>query len=163
MYRTLNIAPENCSNCKLCELACSMKKERIFNPAKSRIHVAAYHEESLFLPMTCFQCDEPYCANICPTNAIRWNQDMSALKVDEDRCVGCKMCSLACPFGGVEIFEDRGKAAKCDLCDGDPECAKYCMYNAITYDYPNKQTVSKKAKYADKIKSAYEGTDLRTA
>jgi carbon-monoxide dehydrogenase iron sulfur subunit len=53
--------------------------------------------------------------------------------VIEDRCVGCKVCTIACPFGTVNYNSDSGKVIKCDLCDGDPACAKACPTGAITY------------------------------
>jgi anaerobic carbon-monoxide dehydrogenase iron sulfur subunit len=46
--------------------------------------------------------------------------------------VGCKVCTIACPFGTVNYTHDTGKVIKCDLCGGDPECAKACPTQAIT-------------------------------
>ena len=40
--------------------------------------------------------------------------------------MGCKVCTIACPFGTVNYNADSGKVIKCDLCGGDPECAKAC-------------------------------------
>ena len=51
----------------------------------------------------------------------------------DDVCVGCKVCTIACPFGTVNYNADTGKVIKCDLCGGDPECAKACPTGAITY------------------------------
>ena len=48
-------------------------------------------------------------------------------------CVGCKVCTIACPFGTVNYAADTGKVIKCDLCGGDPACAKACPTEAITY------------------------------
>ncbi len=50
-----------------------------------------------------------------------------------DVCVGCKVCTIACPFGTVNYNQDTGKVIKCDLCGGDPACAKACPTEAITY------------------------------
>jgi len=51
----------------------------------------------------------------------------------EDVCVGCKVCTIACPFGTVNYNAVTGKVIKCDLCGGDPECAKACPTAAITW------------------------------
>ena len=53
--------------------------------------------------------------------------------VSDTLCVGCKVCTIACPFGTINFNQDTGKVIKCDLCDGDPECAKMCPTEAITY------------------------------
>ncbi len=51
----------------------------------------------------------------------------------EDVCVGCKVCTIACPFGTVNYNHDSGKVIKCDLCGGNPACAEACPTAAITY------------------------------
>jgi carbon-monoxide dehydrogenase iron sulfur subunit len=56
-----------------------------------------------------------------------------AKEVKDDLCVGCKVCTVACPFGTVNYSQDTGKVVKCDLCGGDPACAKACPTQAITY------------------------------
>ena len=47
--------------------------------------------------------------------------------------VGCKVCTIACPFGTVNYNASTGKVIKCDLCGGDPACAKACPPEAIIY------------------------------
>jgi Fe-S-cluster-containing dehydrogenase component len=46
--------------------------------------------------------------------------------VFEDTCVGCKVCTIACPFGTINYNQDSGKVQKCDLCEGNPACASAC-------------------------------------
>jgi Fe-S-cluster-containing hydrogenase component 2 len=53
--------------------------------------------------------------------------------VKEATCVGCKVCTIACPFGTVNYMADVGKVQKCDLCGGDPKCVSACPTAAITY------------------------------
>ena len=53
--------------------------------------------------------------------------------VDEATCVGCKVCTIACPFGTINYVADTGKVQKCDLCGGKPACAEACPTQAITY------------------------------
>jgi Fe-S-cluster-containing hydrogenase component 2 len=114
-------------------MACSSIKEGAFNTAKSRIKIFTFHEEGRFVPYTCTQCDEAWCMHACPVEAITVNQMTGAKEVNEAICVGCKVCTIACPFGTVNYNEDSGKVVKCDLCGGDPECAKACPTAAITY------------------------------
>jgi carbon-monoxide dehydrogenase iron sulfur subunit len=133
MLRSLHIDPEKCTGCLQCEMACSLDNEGVFNPAKSRIKVFAFHEEGRFVPYTCTQCDEAWCMHACPVEAIKLNKLTGAKEVMESICVGCKVCTIACPFGTVNYNEDSGKVVKCDLCGGEPECAKACPTAAITY------------------------------
>ena len=69
----------------------------------------------------------------CPVDAIVINTKTGSKDIIEDRCVGCKVCTIACPFGTVNYNQDTGKVIKCDLCGGDPACASACPTAAITY------------------------------
>lgn len=133
MLKSLNIDPEKCTGCVQCELACSYENEGVFNPSKSRIKVFKFHDEGRFVPYTCTQCAEAWCMQACPVDAIQLNQMTGAKEIHNDLCVGCKVCTIACPFGTVNYNQDTGKVIKCDLCGGDPECAKACPTDAITY------------------------------
>ncbi len=133
MLKALNIDYQKCTGCLQCELACSYENEQIFNPARSRIKVFTFHEEGRFVPYTCTQCEEAWCLQACPVEAIVLNPLTGSKDILEDQCVGCKICTIACPFGTVNYNGDSGKVIKCDLCGGDPACAKACPTAAITY------------------------------
>ena len=53
--------------------------------------------------------------------------------MNDNLCVGCKVCTIACPFGTVNYNASSGKVIKCDLCQGNPACAEACPTDAITY------------------------------
>jgi Fe-S-cluster-containing hydrogenase component 2 len=53
--------------------------------------------------------------------------------VNDAQCVGCKLCTIACPYGTIFYDAERGKAFKCDLCGGNPACAAACPTQAIVY------------------------------
>jgi Fe-S-cluster-containing hydrogenase component 2 len=114
-------------------MACSYEKEGRFNPAKSRIKVFTFHDAGRFAPYTCTQCAEAWCMRACPVDAIQVDAASGAKVVVESSCVGCKVCTIACPFGTVNYSSASGKVIKCDLCGGDPACAKACPTAAITY------------------------------
>ena len=114
-------------------MACSYENEGVFAPAKSRIRVFDFHQDARFVPYTCTQCDEAWCQQACPVNAITTDAATGVKLVNESICVGCKVCTIACPFGTVNYNATTGKVIKCDLCGGDPACAKYCPTDAITY------------------------------
>ena len=69
----------------------------------------------------------------CPVEAITKNAATGAMEVNEATCVGCKVCTIACPFGTINYVAETGKVAKCDLCGGDPQCAEACPTGAIVY------------------------------
>ncbi len=133
MQKSLSIDPSKCTGCLQCELACSLDNEGVFNPSKSRIKVFNFERKGRFVPYTCTQCSEAWCAEACPTNAITVDRETGAKVVSDSLCVGCKVCTIACPFGTINYNQSTGKVMKCDLCGGDPECAKACPTEAITY------------------------------
>ncbi|MGA2080010.1 MAG: 4Fe-4S dicluster domain-containing protein [Holophaga sp.] len=133
MHKSLKLDPNKCTGCLQCEMACAYKHHRTFNTAKARIKVFSFEHEGRKVPYTCTQCDEAWCMHACPTEAIRCDAKTGAKVVHEDLCVGCKVCTIACPFGTVNYLPRTGKVQKCDLCEGEPACAAACPTGAITY------------------------------
>ena len=133
MHRSLLIDPAKCTSCLQCEMACSFEHEGVFNPARSRIKIFEFEHGARAIPYTCTQCEEAWCLHACPVEAIVVNAATGAKEVLEDVCVGCKVCTIACPFGTVNYNQASGKVIKCDLCGGDPWCAKACPTGAISY------------------------------
>ena len=86
------------------------------------------------IPLTCLQCGDAACMKACEVGAISRDETSDALLVDLDRCIGCRTCMFACPFGHMSFDESAGKAFKCDLCGGQPACAMFCPEKAITFE-----------------------------
>ena len=156
--KVLNVDIEKCVGCKTCEEVCSLKNTGRVQPSRSRIKVIKYEkrgEYHNYLPMLCQQCSTPLCMEACPTNAISRSEDTGAMVVDERACVGCRVCNMACPIGGISIDPVSNVAFKCQLCDGDPECVKYCDAEAITYVSLDKLDASMKRSKSHKISELY--------
>jgi Fe-S-cluster-containing hydrogenase component 2 len=134
MTKALTIAPDRCTGCMQCELACSWVQTGTYAPSRSLIRVSVFDEEASYAPSTCLQCDEAWCMNACPVNAIGVDPATGAKVVIEDLCIGCHLCTIACPFGTAFTLPQSGKAAKCNLCGGQPACAVACPTQAIVYD-----------------------------
>ncbi len=130
--KTLQIVPERCTGCLRCELACSYMQTGTLQPAKSVIRVSPFEGHTSYAPYTCFQCKEAWCMTACPVEAITI-ADTGAKVVVGDKCVGCKLCTIACPYGTIFYNPDTHKAFKCNLCEGDPQCAKACPTQAIEW------------------------------
>ena len=148
------INPEKCTACRRCELVCSAKHTGEFNPARSRVSVAAFLDENFYMPLVCQQCDQPVCMEICPAGAISRDEKTGAVAIEEAKCVGCRMCMLSCPFGAISYIPEEKKLVKCDLCDGEPECALFCPWNAIEYVEADQAAVAKKRQVANRLKDA---------
>jgi carbon-monoxide dehydrogenase iron sulfur subunit len=134
MPNTLKIIPEKCTGCMQCELACSWVQTGRFQPSRSVIRVSVFDEEASYAPYTCFQCDEAWCMQACPVNAIVIDPVHGAKIVTDQNCVGCHLCTIACPFGTVFTLPVNGDTAgKCNLCGGRPACATACPTGAIEW------------------------------
>ncbi|MER3417260.1 MAG: (Fe-S)-binding protein [Gemmataceae bacterium] len=133
MMKSLHIVPDRCTGCMQCELACSWVQTGLFQPSRSLIRVHIFDEEASYAPYTCLQCREAWCMTACPVNAIAVDPISGAKVVLEDVCVGCHLCTIACPFGTVFTLPTTGKASKCNLCGGQPACAVACPTQAIVW------------------------------
>ena len=151
MQKSLHINAEKCTGCLQCEMACSFENYGTFAPAKSRIKVFDFHETGRKVPYTCTQCDEAWCLHACPVEAITVDKLTGAKVVNETTCVGCKVCTISCPFGTINYVQETGKVQKCDLCGGDPACATACPTGAITYIDANWTGIDKMKAWADKL------------
>lgn len=133
MEKMLVVDHEKCTGCRLCEMACSVKHTGVNNPLRSRIHIIKWPWEGFELPMFCQQCEEAPCIAICPKQALSHDPVLNRVTLNYELCIGCKMCVIACPFGGMGIDTVTQKVIKCDLCDGDPICVRFCDSDALQF------------------------------
>ena len=145
----INVDIEKCNGCKLCELACSIKHEGVACLSRSRIEVIEI-QDTVFVPVFCFQCEDATCMKVCPVNALTRHSDEDLIVMDKETCINCKACAFACPFGATGI-DAEGKTFKCDLCDGTPLCVEVCPVEALSYTHPENVTYKKKLAIAEKL------------
>jgi anaerobic dimethyl sulfoxide reductase subunit B (iron-sulfur subunit) len=134
----VNIA--ECVGCKACQVACKDKNDlpegirwrRVFeyeggewvNQDGTLIPSNLF---SYFVSSACMHCENPICLEVCPAEAISKRDDGIVL-IDEQKCVGCRYCSWACPYGAPQFNEKRGVMTKCTFCSdlidqgGSPAC-----------------------------------------
>lgn len=143
-----------CTGCRLCELVCSLVKERECNPAKARIHCEAYLIEGLRFPRVCVNCSEPPCVEACPTEALQKNETTGYVTLNQEECTQCGACIEACPYAAIRLTSDN-EIIKCDLCGGDPECVKVCETHAIRFGERQPQQLTEARKglvsYTDQV------------
>jgi len=142
---------EKCTGCRECEMVCSIQHEGVSNPARSRIKVVKMEWEGRYIPVACQQCESAPCMAICPVKAISRDEILNRVVVDYDVCIGCRMCVAICPFGGMSFDTLAQKVIKCDFCDGDPQCVRFCETKAIRYADASEQALMKQVAVADKF------------
>ncbi len=158
MEKVLLMDAQACTGCMQCEMACSYQTEGKFNPIKSRIKVFEFKEQHLFVPYTCTQCAEAWCMQVCPVDAITVEASTGAKIVSDAVCVGCKVCTIACPFGTINYNPDSGKVLKCDLCGGDPACVKMCPTTALSFVEADAAGQGKMKEWAAKTDASLQTT-----
>jgi len=154
MAKTLYIDYQKCTGCRLCELVCAVFHDGISNPARSRIKVMKWEAEGLYIPMTCQQCQDAPCMNVCPVKAISRDEELGRLFIDYDVCIGCRSCVAVCPFGAMNFNIKDKQVFKCDLCDGDPQCVRFCEEKAIDFLEVDDVSIYKKRDAATRISVA---------
>jgi anaerobic carbon-monoxide dehydrogenase iron sulfur subunit len=152
--KALYIDYQKCTGCRLCELICAVKHHGISNPTRSRIKVMKWEQEGLYVPMSCQQCQDAPCLNVCPVKAISRDEELGRVMVDYDVCIGCRSCVAVCPFGAMSFNVIDKQVFKCDLCDGDPQCVRFCDRKAVDYVSPDDVSIDKQRVAAERLSKA---------
>ena len=121
---------EKCVGCFACVVACLDRHHAGDDPnaVSRRIYRPIDLPRGLTLNLTqsCRHCPDAPCAAACPVGAIT-RGDNGLTRVDRDKCVGCRKCLRACPFG-LPVFDAAGKSIRCDGCMA---CAEICPNGAL--------------------------------
>lgn len=157
MNKFIAIEPDACIGCGTCLAACSQGHREVGLQAQPRLALASTY--AVTAAVTCHHCEGAPCMVVCPVGAIT-RSDEGVVEVNEQTCVGCKLCACVCPFGAIHpsgtsiagvagIKYDtptlpRGtsallawevgvctRAVKCDMCSFDP-AGPHCVQACLT-------------------------------
>ena len=140
-----------CTGCRTCETVCSAfnhpKKVNgellngTGNPNLSNIRVHPSNPD-VDVPTVCTMCPDNPCIEACPVDpdpstgrrALYREGKTFAITVDPDRCIGCESCAEACRVGVIIPHPETSLPERmCTLCNGDPQCVKYCPFEALSH------------------------------
>jgi anaerobic dimethyl sulfoxide reductase subunit B (iron-sulfur subunit) len=137
-----------CSGCKACQVACKDKHNLPLGILWRRVYEVTGGEwtrrgeawlTTVFaynISLACNHCEHPICVEVCPSGAMHQRADGIVL-VDADKCLGCRYCSWACPYGAPQYDEQAGHMTKCTLCAEEldaslpPACVAACPLRAL--------------------------------
>ncbi len=143
--KKIYIHEDFCINCRLCEVHCivqNSKTRNIFKAYKGEYpkplpRVVVEQKEYLSFALQCRHCDDAPCLEACLTGAMYRDPKTGAVLAHEEKCVGCWMCIMVCPFGIISRkLEGKKVISKCNLCEGEitPVCVKNCPNEAIVFE-----------------------------
>lgn len=165
-----------CDGCKKCTEACQAMHYTESDREWIKVFKMqeANAEAPFYFPKPCFHCDNPTCTKVCPVNATFKREDGIVL-IDNERCIGCRMCMAACPYstrffnwshpssaqtaalGNIKYSPEQsvprrmGTVEKCDFCPDMlrqgkmPACVSGCPMNVIYFGDQNEDAVTNAA------------------
>ncbi len=107
-----------CVGCHACSVAC--KGAAAFDDSVWPNQVFGFEIEggarTVYVPRMCQHCESPGCVTVCPTGASFRRAADGVVLIDAERCIGCRLCAWACPYGAREYDAAAGVMRKCTLC-----------------------------------------------
>ncbi len=135
------IDTRSCIGCHSCTVACKVHNdlpvEIIYNPVTTVGPTGVYPDlHMVHIPLLCMHCDNAPCVDACPTCASQRRDKDGIVFVEDEKCVGCLACVMACPYGARIKNHATGAVQKCDFCKDrvdlgmNPHCVNTCHQKA---------------------------------
>ncbi|MEE9509199.1 MAG: 4Fe-4S dicluster domain-containing protein [Candidatus Bathyarchaeia archaeon] len=145
-HEFVTVIPDKCVGCRICEYICSLQKDKVFNPTRSRIRVVRIYPTTN-ASLTCRLCEDAPCVIACPRKALTQSEETGVILVEDDLCNGCGWCFEACDFGAITLDPEKKVVRICDLCidrEAGPMCVEWCPEEAL--ELTTKDILSQKAR-----------------
>jgi Fe-S-cluster-containing dehydrogenase component len=163
------IDQSRCIGCQACVQACA---ECGTHRGNSMIHLEFVDRgaSTQTVPMVCMHCEDPTCAEVCPADAIKQNEEGIVQSALKPRCIACANCVLACPFGVPKLMLELEQMMKCDMCfdrtsqDLAPMCASVCPSQALWFGTEDQFAATRAGVLTDEVRFGYQAvrTKVRT-
>lgn len=132
-----------CTGCHACEVACrianAVPAERRWRRVRTFNELHVHGVEVAHLSLACNHCAAAPCMEACPARAFDRDEAAGAVLIDQEKCIGCRYCTWACPYGAPQFDEKRGVMTKCDFCaerqraGHAPACVTACPTGALDW------------------------------
>ncbi|MFZ3058612.1 MAG: 4Fe-4S dicluster domain-containing protein [Candidatus Methanoperedens sp.] len=132
---------ERCVGCRACEGGCKNENKVVVGVRWRRVITRETGEYpspvKYYVTSSCNHCAQPACLKSCPVDAITKRAKDGIVIIDQDKCIGCRRCEWACPYGAPQYNAETKKVEKCHYCfhridQGlKPACAMTCMGLAL--------------------------------
>jgi len=131
----------NCIACRACEAGCKQEFDLSIGVRRRRVIIkeeGTYPNAKVrYISSACNHCEEPACLKACPVGAYTKEPEFGVVLHDQKKCIGCKRCMAACPYGAPQFDAKKKKVDKCNLCyhrlkEGlPPACVRTCPGYAL--------------------------------
>jgi len=166
-----------CIGCKQCEAACAEQNKLPYDDTVAAEQRQSEHKftvvltkDDKFMRRLCMNCQEPTCASVCPVGALK-KEALGPVTYDPDKCMGCRYCMVACPFGVPKYEWNKlfPKVRKCVMCPDrvaagkQTACAEICPTGATKFgehdellNEARRRVHENPGKYVDRIYGRFE-------
>ena len=124
MNRFIIADATKCIGCRTCEVACAVSHQEnqdcaALSPDEFISRIRVIKDHCWTTAVACHQCEDAPCANVCPNGAI--SRDKGFVHVMQERCIGCKTCVVACPYGLGDVYKRQVWCDGSGGTSGDPQ------------------------------------------
>ncbi len=128
---------DSCSGCKACVVACHTLNGLDEHETWRSVGMVVADDTIQHVTTACHHCEDPGCLNGCPVKAYVKDEVTGIVRHLDDQCIGCKYCTMMCPYEVPKYSDRLGIVRKCDMCHqrlstGEaPACVQACPNEAI--------------------------------